>query len=41
MRKSLIAILCGTAGLIVGLLIANTSAATGTTYAEDRVNPAW
>ena len=36
MRKSTIALVFGTAGLIVGSLIANTSAAAGSSYGEDR-----
>ena len=36
MRKSLIALVFGTAGLIVGLLISNTLSAAGTSYGEDR-----
>jgi hypothetical protein len=35
MRKATLALVCGAAGLIAGLLISNVSAA-GTSYAEDR-----
>ena len=35
MRKSTIALVCGVAGLIIGSLLANVSAA-GASYAEDR-----
>ena len=36
MRKSTIALACGTAGLIGGLLLSNVSSAAGTSYGEDR-----
>ena len=36
MRKSTIALVFGTAGLIVGLLLSNASSAAGTSYGEDR-----
>jgi SnoaL-like protein len=36
MRKSTIAVACGTAGLLVGLLISGVGTSAATSYAEDR-----
>ena len=36
MRNSMIALVFGTAGLVAGALLTNTSAAAGTSYGEDR-----
>ena len=36
MRKSTIALACGTAGFIVGLVFSNALSAAGSSYGEDR-----
>lgn len=36
MRKSMIAVVFGTAGLVAGLLLSNAPSAAGTSYGEDR-----
>jgi len=36
MRQSTIALVCGTAGIVIGSLVSNVSSAAGTGYGEDR-----